>query len=91
MLGRDNRPSSAKLEALLRAGVESVGSSSESFGETTTPQMHFYTYLRNVEGNSESSSYLQTYQDRLVHTFNALVPPRVSRLTVDAANGVGGR
>lgn len=91
LVGRDNRPSSGRLEELFMRGVESVGSTSESFGEQTTPQLHFYTSLHNLEGISDSSTYLQTYQDRLVATFNALVSGSDSGVTVDAANGVGGR
>ncbi|MGH7567947.1 MAG: phosphomannomutase/phosphoglucomutase [Gemmatimonadales bacterium] len=49
-VGRDNRPSGARLAAAVRAGIVAAGATAVDVGELPTPALYFATHTLDVDG-----------------------------------------
>lgn len=90
VVGRDTRPSSTELAALLRRGVEMAGGTVLDLGIVTTPQTHHVVLMANRAGAQYPG--LDGYVRMLSDAYQALTKgaaPLEGPLAVDCAHGVG--
>ncbi|KAK1262066.1 Phosphoacetylglucosamine mutase [Acorus gramineus] len=96
LLGRDTRPSGEALLEAAKKGIDAIiGSVAVDMGILTTPQLHWMVRRRNMEMKASEFDYfalLSTSYRSLVDLIPAKTLTGTSdvKLTVDAANGVGG-
>ncbi|KAK1286839.1 Phosphoacetylglucosamine mutase [Acorus calamus] len=96
LLGRDTRPSGEVLLEAAKKGIDAIiGSVAINMGILTTPQLHWMVRRRNMEMKASEFDYfalLSTSYRSLVDLIPAktLTGTPDVKLTVDAANGVGG-
>jgi phosphoacetylglucosamine mutase len=86
VVGIDTRKSGKKLAFVCADGVRSCGLEPLMTNHVTTPELHFYTVMSNM--NDEVPSYCSS----LVHHYKELLvegPLMNTVLHVDCANGVG--
>lgn len=93
VVGRDTRPSGVALVKALKDGIEALGGKCTDYGINSTPQLHYITRCLNTlntpDAYGEPSE--EGYYTKLATAFKKIVAgkPRLSKIYVDAANGVG--
>jgi phosphoacetylglucosamine mutase len=96
--GHDTRPSCPSLVQALEDGLNCFtkdnGGKTVNAGLVTTPQLHYLVRAINTQGTEEAFGEPTEagYYDKLAKAYLSLTKgkPRLSTLTVDCANGVGG-
>lgn len=92
VVGRDTRESGPELVAAAVAGIQALGGRVTDAGVCTTPQLHYLTRCANDRAFGEAS--LEGYYAKTakavgeIRSLYGLTDP--IRVTLDAANGVGG-
>lgn len=94
--GHDTRPSCPSLVKALEDGLACYKDNGKTVnaGLVTTPQLHYLVRAINTQGTEEAFGEPTEagYYDKLAKAYLSLTKgkPRLSTLTVDCANGVGG-
>ncbi|CAG8546771.1 6583_t:CDS:10 [Ambispora leptoticha] len=90
---RDTRPSGVRLVEALEHGLKAVNANLVNFGIKTTPQLHYVTRCYNTLGTEASygEPTEEGYYKKLAIAYRKIVEglPRLPKIKVDAANGVG--
>ncbi|KAK1305508.1 Phosphoacetylglucosamine mutase [Acorus calamus] len=96
LLGRDTRPSGEALLEAAKKGIDAiVNSVAVDMGILTTPQLHWVVRRRNMEMKASEFDYFALLSASY-RSLVDLIPTKTLtgtsdvKLTVDAANGVGG-
>lgn len=85
-VGRDTRPSSPSLSAILLKGIAAFGATVTDLGIVTTPQLH-YSVATTYAGNTRD---VNGYYTDLCGAFRALIgSKKPTPVLIDCANGVG--
>jgi len=92
--GHDTRPSCPSLVKALEDGLACLKGKTVNAGLVTTPELHYLVRAINTQGTEEAFGEPTEagYYDKLAKAYLSLTKgkPRLSTLTVDCANGVGG-